>query len=129
MFDFLRKPGMRRPSAAIRCALEADGLPPGEIASLGVVESPGLYAGRKVSYFRVFDPQRAADRAVDVFSTNTYRDLSAHLDLVLRAGFIEHDGKVVVFSRSPAPEPGPRPLPAQTEAPGSSVEPAASFAA
>lgn len=104
MFDFLRKSGMRSPSAALRRALEADNLPPGtDISGLGVVESPGTYAGRKVSYFRVFDPQRAADRTVDVFSANTYQDLNAHLDLVLRAGFIERDGTVVIFSRSPAP--------------------------
>jgi hypothetical protein len=53
-----------------------------------VVESSGTYAGRKVQYFRVFDSQRAADRALDVFSASTYQDLDAHLDLVLRAGFI-----------------------------------------
>ena len=110
MFDFLHGPGMRRPSGAIRRALEADGLPPGtEIGTLGVVESPGTYAGREVTYFRVFDPQRAADRAVDVFTTYTYQDLNAHLDLVLRAGFIEHDGTVVVFSGSPAPDAALRP--------------------
>jgi hypothetical protein len=50
MFDFLRRPGMRSPSTAICRALEADGLPPDSIAALGVVESPCVDAGRKVTY-------------------------------------------------------------------------------
>ena len=104
MFDFLRRPGLRRPSAAIRHALEADGLRPRDITELGVVESPSTYAGRKATYFRVFEPQRAADRAVDLFTTYAYEDLGAHLDLVLRAGLIEQDGTVVLFPQSPAPK-------------------------
>ncbi len=41
MFDFMRKSGVRSRAAAVRCALERDGLPPGvETAlALGVVES------------------------------------------------------------------------------------------
>jgi hypothetical protein len=102
MFDFLRSSGMRSPSAAIRRALETDGLPPGtDISALGVVESRGTYSGRKVTYIRIFDPKRAAARAVDVFTKFTYLDLNAHLDLVLRAGFVERDGKVVIYARPP----------------------------
>ena len=100
MFEFLRKPGMRRPTAAIRRALEADGLPPGtDVDALGVVGLPGRYAGRAVTFIRVFDPQRAADRSVDVFSAHTFEDLNAHRDLVLRDGFVEQDGAVVIFAR------------------------------
>ncbi len=103
MFDFLRRSGMRTPSAAMRRALEADGLPPGtDISALGVVEERGRSSGRQVTYFRVFDPKRAAALAVNVFTNYTYQDLNAHLDLVLRAGFIERDGTVVVHSRTPA---------------------------
>jgi hypothetical protein len=105
MFDFLHKPGMRSPSAAMRRALEADNLPRGtDLSALGVVESPGRYAGRKVHYFRVFDPRRAAEQNVDVFSASAYHDLDAHLDLVLRAGFIEGNGTVLLFAQPPAPE-------------------------
>ena len=105
MFDFLRKSGMRRPSAAIRGALDAASLPRGtDVSELGVVTSPGVYSGRAVTYFRVFDPQRAANRAVDVFTDHTYQDLNAHLDLVLRAGFIEDDGTVVLFARPAVPK-------------------------
>ena len=104
MFDFLRKRGMRRPSGSILRALEADGLPTGtDVSELGVVEAGGSYAGRKVTYFRLFDPQRAAGRSVDVFTRHAYEDLNGQLDLVLRSGFVERDGTVVVFSRTPPP--------------------------
>src|SRR5205809_1000175 len=99
MFGFLRKSGMRSPSAAMLRALERDGLPPGTVVStLGVVESRGTSSGRKVTYFRVFDPKQAAARAVDVSSKDSYENLNANLDLVLRAGFIEQDGTVVIYS-------------------------------
>ena len=105
MFDFLRKPGLRRPSAAIRRALEADGLPPGtDVSALGVAESRGTYSGRRVTFFRVFDPTRAAARSVEVLTGHAYQDLNAHLELVLRAGHVEPDGAVVVWSRSPMPD-------------------------
>ena len=104
MFNFLRKPGMRRPSGAILRALAADGLPTGtDVSELGMVESGGRYAGRRVTYFRLFDPRRAAGRSVDVFTRHSYEDLNGHLDLVLRSGFVERDGAVVVFSRTPPP--------------------------
>src|SRR5215210_2299024 len=103
MFDFLRNPGMRSPSAALRQALVADSLPAGSnVADLGVVESGGSYAGRSVTYIRVFDPARAARRSVDVSSRHAYKDLNAHLDLVLRAGFVEKDGTVVLYARPTA---------------------------
>ena len=103
MFGFLRKSGLRRPSAAIVRALEADGLPPGtDVSELGVVTSRGKYAGRMVRFFRVFDPRRAAAQAVDVSTDHTYQDLDAHPDLVLWAGFVEQNGTVVIYSRSPA---------------------------
>src|SRR2546427_4620727 len=110
MFGFMHRSGMRSPSAAIHRALEADGLPTGtDLSALGVVQSRGTSSGRKVTYFRVFDPKRAAARAVDVFTDHTYEDLNAHLDLVLRAGFIERDGTVVIYSRPPAADAaGPR---------------------
>ena len=111
MFDFLHflgKSGLRRPSVAIRRALEADGLPPGtDLSSLGTVASRGNYSGREVTFFRLFDPKRAAGRAVDVFTDYAYQDLNAHLDLVLRAGFIEQDGTVVLFARTRAVDAPP----------------------
>jgi hypothetical protein len=100
MFDFLRTRGVRRPAGAIQHALEADGLPPGtDLAELAIARSPGVYAGRDGSFFRVFDPERAARRAVDVLAAHAYQDLNAHPDLVLRSGFLAPDGAVVVFTR------------------------------
>jgi hypothetical protein len=110
MFDFLRNSGMRAPSAALRQALAADGLPAGvHVAQLGVVGSRGSYAGRSVTYIRVFDPASAARRAVDVSSWHAYKDLNAHLDLVLRAGFVEKDGTVVLYARPAAAGSGATP--------------------
>ena len=101
MFGFTRKSEAAGPSAAILRALKEDGWPPGidPAAALGVVESRGSYSGRKVTYFRVFDPARAAERGVSV---RAFRDLDAHRDLVLRAGHVEKDGTVVVTWREPA---------------------------
>ena len=102
MFGFKRRFGVQSPSAAIRRALEADGLPPAvDAASVGVVESRGTYAGRTVTYIRVFDPARAAERGVDV---HAFGDLEAHPELVLRAGHIEKDGTVVISWRAPSPD-------------------------
>jgi hypothetical protein len=102
MFDFLRRSGVQRPSDGMRQALEASGLPAEtDMATLGVVESRGPYAGRTVTYFRVFDQVRAVTDSADVFSKHlgsghAYRSLDAHPELVLRAGFREQDGTVVI---------------------------------
>ncbi len=101
MFGFRRRLDQRSPSAAIFRAIESDGLPPGVDAAsaLGVVESRGTYAGRKVTYIRVFDPARATEHGLDV---RAFGDLEAHPDLVLRAGHVEQDGTVVITWRAPA---------------------------
>jgi hypothetical protein len=105
MFNFMHRSGMRSPSAALLRALQSDGLPPGtDVSRLGVVESRGRYSGRKVTFIRVFDPNRAAGRSVDVFTDHTYDDLNAHLDLVLRSGHIEQDGTVMITSRAASPD-------------------------
>lgn len=105
MFDFLRKPGLRRPSVAMRRALEAESLPTNiDVAALGVLTARGSYAGRKVTYFRIVDPNSAAAHVADVFPDLSYEGLDAHPDLVLRAGFLEQSGTVVVVYRRPRPE-------------------------
>jgi hypothetical protein len=105
MFDFLHRRSMQSPSGAILRSLEAADLPHGTDASkLGVVESHGRYAGRKVTFWRVFDPTRAAAGAVEAFTGHAYRDFDARRDLVLRAGFVERDGTVVHDSRPAAPD-------------------------
>ncbi|SRR6266508_1355174 len=100
MFGFMRKSGVRSPSAALRRALESDGLTPGiDASALGVVESRDSYAGRTVTYIRVFDLARAAARGLDV---HAFGDLDAQRNLVLRTGHVEKDGTVVITWRAPS---------------------------
>jgi hypothetical protein len=101
MFGFMWRSGARVPSAAIGRALELEGLPPGigAASSLGVVESRGRYAGRGVTYIRVFDPARAAERVLDVLA---FKDLDDYRSLVLRTGHVEKDGTVVLSWRAPS---------------------------
>ena len=104
MFDFLRKPAMRTPSDALREALEANNLPDGvNMSKLGVVESRGRYAGRTVTYIRVFDRDSAARHSMDIHSRRAYKDFDAHRDLILGAGFVEKDGTVVLHAQPSAP--------------------------
>ena len=69
-------------------------------ATLAVVEQRGSYSGRRVSYFRVFDPVRVAERGLAV---RVYTDLDAHPELVLSAGHVEREGGVVLTRRGPLP--------------------------
>ncbi len=94
MFKLFRKSQSNQPTVAIAQALTRDGLPPGmDPASLGVVQHDGSYSGRKVSYFRVFDPVRVAERSVKV---QAYTDLDSHPELVLGSGHVEQNGTVVL---------------------------------
>jgi hypothetical protein len=97
MFDFLRKSQHKQPIAAISAALGSNGLPPGmDPATLVVLQQRGSYSSRKVSYFRVYDPVRAAERRVAVHAFN---DLDGHPELVLIAGHMEQDGSVALTRR------------------------------
>jgi hypothetical protein len=101
MFSMFRKSQPRRPTTALCQALVGDGLPPGmEASSLSVVEQHASYSGRRVTYFRVFDPIRVAERALRVQS---YADLEVHPDLVLGSGHVEADGAVVLTKRDRSP--------------------------
>jgi hypothetical protein len=61
-----------------------------------VVERRGSYAGHDVTLLRVFDPNRAVRRGVEIYRSYAYDDLNAHLDLILAAGHTEPDGTVVL---------------------------------
>ena len=101
MFGFMRGSGPRSLSKAMRRAIEKDGLPSGisSTSMLRMVQSGGRVADRKVTFIRVFDPVRAAERALDV---RAFRDLDAQPGLILRAGHIERDGVVVILRHTPA---------------------------
>ena len=97
MFSLFRNSQSRRPTAAMAAALISDGLPSGmEPSTLSVVQQHGSYSGRRVSYFRVFDPIRVAERGLQVRQCT---DLDAHPHLVLGSGHIEADGGVVLSKR------------------------------
>jgi|SRR5579864_266420 len=111
MFNMFRKSQPRRPTPALCTALVSDGLPPGMAASsLNVVEQHGSYSGRRVTYFRAFDPIRVAERAVQV---RGYTDLDVHPDLVIGSGHVEADGAVVLTKHN---RPGVESPPDRTEA-------------
>jgi hypothetical protein len=101
MFDFMRGLGPRSPSAALRQALEQDGLhlATDAPAALSVVQSRDRYAGRMVRFFRVFDPARARERGLTI---RAYDDLSDHPDLIVRTGRIEEDGSVMIDHGAPS---------------------------
>ena len=103
MFGFLRTPAPRSPSAAECRVIEQSGLPSWILKSsmLRVVESRGRYAGRPVTFIRVFDPVRAAEREVIV---QRFRDLDTQPSLVLWSGHVERDGLVALSRRSPGPD-------------------------
>ena len=116
MFGFMRRSGVRRPSKAIRRALEKDGLPPGigSASMLRVVEFKGRFSDRKVTHIRVFDPVRVAERALAVRS---FRDFDAYPEMVLRAGHIESNGSIFITRKEVGRDAEP-PLRVKHVAPG-----------
>ena len=95
MFRFFHRSPLGYPT--IRQALAKAGLPSAtDPAALAVLVTHGLYAGRRVNFFRAFDPTRAAARGIQV---QAFMDLDAHQDLVLGSGHVEREGIVVVNSR------------------------------
>ena len=103
MFGFMRNLGAHSPSAPIRRAIEADGLPMGvdRLSALAVVEQRGRYDGRAVTHIRIFEPAWARALGIDV---RAFGDLDAHPSLVLKSGHIERSGTVVITARAPESE-------------------------
>ena len=96
MFGFLNRSGTSSATAAVQRALSAADLPPGlDPSGFGVLESRGSYAGRKVTYFRVFDPRRINGQNGKNGKRLHYEDLEARRELVLQSGYVEEDGTVV----------------------------------
>src|SRR6202011_3052831 len=96
---FLNRSAPRYPT--IRQTLALAGVPSAaESAGLTVLERMGSYSGRRVNFFRAFDPARAAARSIQV---SAFRDLDAHPDLLLGSGHVEHEG-VVMFDGRPEAE-------------------------
>ena len=99
MFDFLRRSQPKPPITAISAAFGSHGLPPGmDPATLVVLQQRGSYSSRRVNYFRVYDPVRAAEQRVQV---RGFGDLDSHPELVLISGHMEQDGSVALTRRTP----------------------------
>jgi hypothetical protein len=106
--DFLRRSAPRY--LTIRQTLALAGVPSAaEAAGLTVLERMGNYSGRRVNFFRAFDPTRAAARAIQV---HVFRDLDSHQDLVLGSGHVEHEGLVMLDGRPEAERAAPTREPA-----------------
>jgi hypothetical protein len=104
MFNLFRKSQPHQPTDAIARALSGDGLPPGmDPSTLIVLQQRGSYSGRKVTYFRVFDPVRVAERTVKV---HDFTDLDSHPELILGSGHVEHNGAVVLTRQDRAHSAG-----------------------
>jgi hypothetical protein len=65
-------------------------------STLSVVQQHGSYSGRRVSYFRAFDPIRVAERGLQV---RHFNDLDRSPDLIIGSGHIEADGSIVLSKR------------------------------
>ena len=97
MFRLIFNSRPRHPTPALAAALISDGLPPGmQPSTLSVVEQRGTYSGRRVSYFRVFDPIRVTERGLQI---HRFTDLDRHPNLILGSGHFETDGSVVLSKR------------------------------
>lgn len=72
-------------------------------AALRMMQEPGRYSGRKVTYFQVFDP---ATTQAPSTGLRRFADLEARQ--VLHSGHIENDGRIVLHLRTAESEPGAR---------------------
>jgi hypothetical protein len=95
MFGLFRRPAPRPLTAAIQHAIEKQGMtaPVSNPSQLRMVESGGRYSDRKVTYFRVFDPNSTGQTALDI---RRYQDFDVFPGLILRSGHVESDGTVVL---------------------------------
>jgi len=98
VFDFLHRSAPRYPT--IRQTLATAGVPSAaDPAGLTVLEKAGSYSGRRVNFFRAFDPTASLARKLQV---QAFRDLDGHQELVLGSGHVEHSGLVMLDGRPEA---------------------------
>ena len=89
---FRQKPTTGPLSAALIASLiDEPGASVEGTAALRMIEERGTYAGRSVTYFRVFDPASALSAGVAVRS---FRDLDGLTGV--RSGHTERDGAIVL---------------------------------
>ena len=90
MLGLFRKPAIVELPEVVRLSLaQGKEVAEGTSAGFRMVQERGLYSGRKVLYFRVFDPASLADQP------RGYADLDAAA--ILYHGHIEAEGHVVLM--------------------------------
>lgn len=95
MWKFWQKPAPMPLSEKVRLHLTRErGVTAEAAAPLRMMEQHGRYSGRKVTYFRVFDPTIARAAGIDV---QCFEDIET--GGMLHSGHTESDGQVVL-SRS-----------------------------
>ena len=93
MWKFWQKPAAAPLSEKVqRHLVKERGLSDEAAASLRMMEQHGRYSGRKVTYFRVFDPAAVQAAGVDL---RRFGDLDTGRE-VLHSGHVESDGQIVL---------------------------------
>jgi len=93
MWGFKQKPAAVALSRKLTLHLGKEcGLSGEAAAALRMMEEHGHYVGRKVTFFRVFDPATAEAAGI---SLRCFRDLDACA--VAHHGHIESDGEIVLY--------------------------------
>jgi hypothetical protein len=96
MWPFTSKPVVLELSEKLRLMLEKERhVSPDAGAALRQVEERGSYAGRSVTYFRVFDPGNAKWGSA---ALQRYNDLDVRR--ILHSGHVERDGAIVLNRES-----------------------------
>ena len=104
IWKFWQRPVVVPLAEPVRRRLVADrGLSEPAAAALRMVTRPGNYAGRKVTYFRVIDPDAVTRAGV---ALGRYGDLDEHRHLQLHTGHIERDGQLVLNRPQVVVSPG-----------------------
>jgi hypothetical protein len=93
-WKFWQRPVIVPIAGQLRSRLVQDrGLSEQAVASLRMVNRQGRYSDRKVTFFRVIDPEAVRRAGLEL---RRYADLDAHLPLLLHTGHIERDGHIVL---------------------------------
>lgn len=93
-WKFWQQPTVELLSEPVRRRLAADhGVSEQASGGLRMIRRQGRYAERKVTYFRVVDPEAVRQAGVDL---RAFGDLDAHQPLHLHTGHIERDGQIVL---------------------------------
>ena len=92
MLKFWQKPAMMPLSEKMKLHLADErGLGNQAAVSLRMMEQKGRYSGRKVTYFRIFDPATTAAAGIEV---RCYDDLN--IRAILHSGHLESDGQIMM---------------------------------